>query len=254
MTDTTLITGATGGLGQAFARREASLGHRLALTGRRTDVLDQLAGEIRRRYGVEVDTFALDLADHDARQHLIDRLAERELTVRTLINNAGFASIADTRDTDADRLLGQVEVNCAALTHLTRAVLPAMLDAHRGTIINIASTAAFQPIPGMAVYAATKSFVLSLSQALWDEVRRDGVRVLAVCPGPTETGFFEAAGASTAMSSRRTPDDVVASAYRALDQGRPVVIDGRLNAATARLARLTPLRVVLPLAKAVLRH
>ena len=154
---------------------------------------------------------------------------------------------------DVARLNDEVSLNCAAVAHLTRLFLPGMLARDKGDVINVASTAAFQPIPTMAVYAATKSFVLSLSQALWQETRRTGVRVIALCPGPTQTDFFAVAGDDSAMKVRRTPQQVVHSCFKGLDRRLPSVTDGAFNALQAQLARLMPATLSAPVARLAIR-
>ncbi len=249
-----LITGASGGLGQAFAEREALRSRHLVLTSRRTDQLHALASRLREQFKITVDVVPADLTDRAARDGLLRELDERGWRVDTLINNAGFGSIGAFAELGEQRLADELELNAVALTQLTRALLPAMLDNKRGTVINVASTAAFQPIPTMAVYAATKAYVLRFSEALWDELRGSGVRVLALCPGPTRTPFFANAGDDTAMSWRRTPAQVMDTCYAALDKGQPVAIDGPANAVLAHSALRLPLRLVLPITRRIVGH
>ena len=245
-----LVTGASSGLGVAYARRLASEGVGVVLAARSEDKLQAVADELRA-LGVEARVVPTDLTDRESRSRLID--ACRDLPLSHLINNAGFATMGDFLDAEPGRISREMELNMVALTELTRALAPGMVERGRGAIVNVASTAAFQPIPTMAVYAATKSYVLSFSQALWAEVKAQGVKVVAICPGPTETSFFANAGEDSAMTRRRTPEQVVASTFRALEQGRPSVVDGRFNAVQATVAKLSPARISLPIAKLAVR-
>lgn len=238
-----LITGASGGLGRAFAVELASHGVNLVLTGRRREALDEVATAI----GQEVRTVVLpaDVADADARAELLAELERREIVIHTLVNNAGFGVIGPFVDDPDGRNLDQIRVNCEALTDFTQRLLPAMLERDSGAVINVASTASFQPLPNMAVYAGTKAYVRSFSEGLWFETRQTGVAVLALCPGPTQTGFFEAAGDGDALSWRRTPEQVVRTCFAALARRSPTVVDGPLNLAQALVTRLAPTKLAL---------
>ncbi|WP_460770911.1 SDR family NAD(P)-dependent oxidoreductase [Mariniluteicoccus flavus] len=247
---TALVTGATGGLGAAYAEFLARSGLDVVLTARRTDVLEDLAARLRERHNRAVTVVPADLTDRAARAKLAADLAARGVAIDVLVNNAGFGTHGEFTSTDPDRALDEVELNVAAVTHLARLFLPGMRERHYGVVINVASTAAFQPIPSMAVYAATKAYVLSFSQALWSENLDHGVRVIAVCPGPTETEFWVKTGEPDAMQRRRTPDQVVLSTFRALARHEPRVIDGAANEVLAQANRLVPVRVALPLARA----
>lgn len=249
----TLITGASGGIGRAFAVELAARGHDLVLTARREDELRATAEMVGGR-GVRTEIIAADLSTREGRHGLLADLRSRGLTISMLVNNAGFGSIGAFVDLDADRLSDEVELDVQAVVQLSRALLPSMIEAGHGSIVNVASTAAFQPLPTMAVYAAAKAFVLSFSQALWDEVRDRGVRVIAVCPGPTDTDFFVRAGDADVLTGRRTPQQVARTCLDALDKGRPYVVDGLLNSVQAEVAKRTPSRLAIPLARAVVRH
>lgn len=222
-----VITGASTGLGAAFTRRLASHGSNVVLVARTADAMQQIADEVSAAHGVETLVLPTDLTDRDARAELIRRLSE--LDVRTVVNNAGFANLGDFLDVDGDRLEQELELNVAAVSDLARAMLPQLLARGNGSLINVASTAGFQPIPKMAAYSAAKAYVLSLSNALWGELRGTGVRVVCVCPGPTETDFFANAGNTDIMRNRRTPDQVIDSAFAALRRGKPYVVDGWVN-------------------------
>jgi hypothetical protein len=240
---TALITGASAGLGEGFARALAADGNDLILTARRADRLETLAAELRAKHGVAVRVIAADLADPAAPAQLMAAIAAAGLRVDTLINNAGYGLRGAVAELDSDAQLGIVDVNCRALVALARAVLPAMIERRSGGILNIASTAAFQPGPWMAVYYASKAFVLSFSEALHEEAKPHGVRVAALCPGPTHTEFAGRAGMTdmalfTKLASG--PDAVVRDGLAALKGNQAVKISGAMNAVMAESIRFTP--------------
>ncbi|MEU4626308.1 SDR family oxidoreductase [Actinoplanes sp. NPDC023801] len=251
---TALITGASTGIGAAFARDLAARGTHLILVARSKNKLDALAGELRTAHAIRVDVLPADLTRPDAVADLSDQITRLGHTVDILINNAGFATHGDLAAADPHRVHNQVQLNVSAVVDLTTVFLPAMTARRRGTIINIASTAAFQPLPHMAVYGATKAFVLSFTEALWAEAKPTGVRVLALCPGATETPFFDVVGAEEAsVGKRRTPEQVVATALKALDRGVPSIVDGRANTLVTRLPRLLPRRATIAIAERSVR-
>ncbi|TPG13723.1 SDR family NAD(P)-dependent oxidoreductase [Sphingomonas oligophenolica] len=238
----TVITGASAGLGEGFARALAAEGKDLILTARRGDRLDTLAAELRGT-GVKVDLFAADLADPAAPTKLIADIAAAGLGIDTLINNAGFGLRGPVADLDTDQQLGMIDVNCRALVALSRAVLPGMIAAGQGGILNVASTAAFQPGPWMSVYYATKAFVLSFSEGLHEEVKDRGIRVAALCPGPTRTEFAEVAGMGDSALFQRFASDadaVVRDGLKALAANQAVKISGAMNLVSAEAIRFTP--------------
>lgn len=245
MTDTALVTGASSGIGAAFARQLARDGLDLVIVARSADKLEALAHEIRGETGRQVAVFARDLGAQDASAHLVDDVTTAGITVDFLLNNAGFGLHSPVATSDPDRLAAMVQLNCGVLTELTQRFLPGMLERRHGTILNVASTASFQPIPTMAAYAASKAYVLSFTEALWHEVAGSGVRVLALCPGPTDTPFFDVAGEDFAGAGKRTTEQLIMTAKRALAQGRPSVVDGLPNALLARTARFVPKRPAL---------
>lgn len=250
---TALITGASSGIGAVYARELAKAGADLILVARREDRLEALAVDLRAA-GRRVDVLPADLAVPGAAEQLADRVAALGRTVDILVNNAGIGTHSAVATTDPERLTAQIQLNCVALVDLTRRFLPGMTELGRGTVINVASTAAHQPLPHMAVYGATKAFVLSFTEALWAEAKPAGVRVIAVCPGPTGTEFFEANDTQeTAFALFRSPEQVVATSLRGLRRGRPSVIDGALNAVVAALPRLMPRRVVIAFAGRAMR-
>lgn len=242
----TLITGASSGIGEEFARRYAAQKQDLVLVARSQDKLNKLAEEFTSQHGIRVTVFALDLSEPDAAERLWEETNRAGLEIDVLVNNAGFGTQRDVADDDPDRLEEEVRLNCLTVVGLTARYLPAMRERQNGTIINIASAAAFQPIPHMAVYAATKAFVLSFTEALWSETRKDGIRVLAVCPGPTDTSFFEIAGESAAIGKMRSTRQLLESTLQALKTTKPSFVDGLGNAVVARfVTRVVPKRAVM---------
>ena len=238
MSNWAVVTGASGGLGEEYARELARQGSDVVLVARRLDKLERLAGELTALHGIQTMALQCNLSDPAERASLIATLDSLE--VHTLVNNAGFASMGLFSDQERSRITREVELNVVALTELTHAVLPRMVEGGRGAIINVASTAAFQPIPHMAAYAATKSFVLSFTSGLWGELRGTGVRAVCICPGPTDTSFFDNAGNGSVMKRRRRPEQVVTSTFAALRAGKPYVVDGMSNKVVAQLARFLP--------------
>lgn len=235
-----VVTGGSSGLGVAFAERLAAEGADIWLAARSEDQLRSVATRLETHYGVATRVSVVDLSDADARAGFLAEI--REARVSHLVNNAGFAQLGEFASSDPQRTTQMLDLNVVALTDLIHAALPGMLQRGRGAIINVASTAAFQPTPSMSAYAASKAYVLSLSAALWEELKGTGVRVIASCPGPTETGFWSAAGNDEVMTRRRTPEQVVDVTLRALRRNRPFVVDGALNRAMAFSTRLAPVR------------
>ncbi|GAC66495.1 SDR family NAD(P)-dependent oxidoreductase [Gordonia soli] len=246
---TALITGASSGIGAEFARVLGQRGADLVLVARSRDRLDSLAQEVRSAHGVRADVVVADLSLPRASDDLVASVAALGVEVDILINNAGFGTHGALADADPARIRDEVSLNVGALTDLTTAYLPQMTRRGAGVIVNVASTAGFQPVPQMAVYAATKAYVLSLSEALWWEGKKNGVSVLALCPGPTDTEFFEIVGTDdAAVGARRTAAQVVETALRGLDRGAPSVVDGLANRISAVSSRFAPRRVVLAIA------
>ena len=240
---TALVTGASGGIGEELARLFAADGHSVVLVARSRDKLERLAGELAERHGVSARVMASDLARAEAPRELFDELRGAGVHVDALVNNAGFGSYGLFAETDLRSELDLLQVNVVALTHLTKLFLPAMQARRRGYVMNVASTAAFQPGPLMAVYYASKAYVLSFSEALANECGGTGVVVSALCPGPTETGFVAAAGMGEsklfergAMSARA----VAESGYRGMLAGKAVVIPGFRNNLLARTVGFMP--------------
>ncbi|MEU7907101.1 SDR family oxidoreductase [Actinoplanes sp. NPDC049118] len=245
---TALITGASSGIGAAYAREFAARGADLVLVARGEAAMRALAGELRGAHGRRVEIVPADLAEPGAADLVAERVAALGIEIDLLVNNAGFGMHGDFAGADAGRITAQIQLNCVALVDLTRRFLPGMVARGRGAIVNVASTAAFQPLPHMAVYGATKAFVLSFSEALYAEARPAGVKVLAICPGATETPFFDVAGEDAAVGRKRTPEQVVATTLSALGRGRPSRVDGLANAVLAVVTRWAPRRMVIALA------
>jgi uncharacterized protein len=238
---TALITGASSGIGRVFALELAQRGMDVVLVARSEERLQELAEEVKQKYGVRAEVIVADLSQEQAALHIQQEVQQHELVIDLLINNAGFGVNGYFETITPERDHQQVMVDVAAVVDMTHAFIPSLLErAREAAIINVASTAAYQPVPYMAVYGASKAFVISFSLALAEEYRTRGLRILALCPGATETDFFKVAGESASVGRRRTSEQVVATALRALEQGRAVVVDGRMNAFTAQLARLAP--------------
>jgi short-subunit dehydrogenase len=236
-----LITGASSGIGEAFARKLAALGDDLVLVARSAGKLHALAAELTAKHSVRIDVVPADLLYPDAVDGIVAELAARGIAIGTLVNNAGIGSYGEFATLDAARESDEIFVNVHALVMLTRALLPAMLERGRGAIVNVASVAGFQPIPYMATYSATKAFVLSFSEALAEEVRARGVRIVALSPGQTATAFLTGGMEETPLIGRaRTSDQVVATALRALQRGRVVAVDGFANYLLSNVSRFSP--------------
>jgi uncharacterized protein len=253
---TCLITGASSGIGAEFARQLAARGYGVFLVARREELLRELAGEIERQHGVRAESAAVDLANADAIGTLPGLVEERGLDVDVLVNNAGFSTLGDVHR-NPDRQIGMLRLNCEALVALTCAFLPAMVERGLGAVINVASMAAFQPIPAQAVYAATKSFVLSFSESVSEELRKTGVTMTALCPGPVATEFIEAAGFKKSQDEMgpsfawASATDVARAGIQGAEKGKRVVVPGLANRAIATATQHTPhsllLRTVAPL-------
>jgi len=233
----TLITGASAGLGAEFARQCRKRGDELVLVARRKERLEALAAELGSTHVV-----AADLTEPGAPARVLAEVAGLGLEVDTLINNAGFGASGPFAEASPERLLGMIDLNVRALTELTRLALPAMVERKRGAILNVASTAAFQAGPNMAVYYAGKAYVLSLTEAIHHEMKGKGVKVTALCPGPTATEFFEVAesAGSTLAKMATDPVAVVRAGLRGLHRNKAIVIPGFGNKMGAYGTRFMP--------------
>ncbi len=251
---TTLITGASSGIGEVFARRLAARGDNVLLVARSEEKLAAMCNELGRADNVAAQYVALDLTVPDAAARLFAETERRHLEIELLINNAGFGSMGEFTQLDAERELAMIDLNIKALVALTHRYLTGMRARGRGAIINVASTAAFQPVPFMATYAATKAFVLSFPEALWEENRPHGIKVMALCPGATDTNFFHAAGgARPPLRLMEEPEDVVETALSALQRGRSHVISGWANYLMTESERLVPRSLIARLVGRMMR-
>jgi short-subunit dehydrogenase len=252
---TALLTGASSGIGRELAHRFAAGGYDLVLVARSAGALERLAADLAREFRVTATAIACDLAQPNAGRELARTLDQRGVAIDVLVNNAGFGATGPFAETSTDTQVGMVDVNVRALVELTHALWPRMLRNNRGGVLNVASTAAFQPGPFMAVYCASKAFVLSFTEALWEEARGTGVHVSCLCPGYTESAFHARAGTDKVRLARgrAMPAAQVAEAgYRALQANRRVRITGLANTFMARSAAITPHALVLRIARFLL--
>jgi len=233
-----------------FARRGANL----ILVARREDKLAELrTALLAQSPKITIDIVTADLAVPGSAAELAAKVEKLGRRVDILVNNAGIGLHGAFVKQDAGANAGQIHLNCVTLVELTQTFLPAMMRAGDGLIINVASTAAFQPTPGMAVYGATKAFVLSFTEALWQETKSSGVRVFALCPGATETEFFARTGEEFLTSGRQTSQQVVDTAMAAIGKSGPTVISGLRNAVLANGYRIAPRRVLLEVAQRIMK-
>ena len=248
---TALVTGASSGIGAAIAESLARRGYGLTLVARREDRLTELATQLHDAHGVRAGVIACNLAEPAERDRLAAEVGELGLDVEVLVNNAGFGSSGDFVDADRERQVEMVQVNCETVVDLTGRYAPPMKRQGRGAIINVASMAAFQPLPKQTTYAASKAFVLSFSEALHHELKGAGVTVSAVCPGPVRTEFMDAAGIAGADNTPdfiwTTSEHVAEDAVKAAEAGKRAVVPGRMMNAGAVLGRYSPRKIVLPL-------
>jgi short-subunit dehydrogenase len=247
-TATALITGASGGIGYELAKLFAKGGHNLVLVARSGPKLAQVADELQRHFGITVKPVSLDLADPAAPQLLFDQLQREGIAVDILVNNAGYGKLGGFAEVPVEESLGQIQLNLAALTYLTKLFLGPMLERRSGKIMNVASTAGFQPGPRMAVYYATKAYVISFSEALANELAGQGVTMTCLCPGATATDFASRAGnARSRLFKQLGPMDaktVALKGYRGLMAGKTLVIPGLRNWLVVESLRVSPRRAV----------
>lgn len=258
---TALITGASSGIGATFAAALALRGIDLILVARSADKLKALARQLQREHGIEATVITADLSVPGSGASLAAKVAKRGLTVDLLINNAGFGQAGAFHENDAARDQQMIALNIAAVVDIAHAFLPVMLKRGGGALINVASLAGFQPTPYMAVYGATKAFVLSFSESLWAEYRRKGIDVLAVCPGPVDTPFFEATGKGESLrrtvpkSTMLTAQQVVDASLAALSARKSFVVPGAMLKIMSALPRIVPRRwMATGAARAMRRH
>jgi short-subunit dehydrogenase len=253
--NTTLITGASSGIGEAFARKLAARGRNVFLVSRSEEKLVTLCNELGRINSIRAQYVGLDLSRPDSPARLFEESAKRGLVIDMLVNNAGFGSFGDFTKQELARELNMIDLNVKSVVDLTYRFLRPMRERRQGTIINVASTASFQPVPFMATYAATKAFVLSFSEALWEENRPHGIHVMALCPGVTETNFFEAArGAKPPARVAQTPDDVVEAALRGLRRRKSHIVSGWTNFMMIEAERTLPRSIIVRTAGKMMRR
>ncbi len=242
--ETALITGASSGIGYELAKVHAAQGGNLILVARREDRLLAIQKEIEGNYKVKVSVIALDLSQPNAAAKLYKTTKQKSISVDYLINNAGFGDVGAFSETNWDKEASMIDLNMKALTHLTKIYLPDMLERKSGRIMNVASTAAFLPGPLMAIYYATKHYVLAFSEALASELQGTGVTVTALCPGITQSEFQEVANLNTSKMGRvlkvATSEEVARYGYRKMIQGKTVAIHGSLNKLVVLSVRFTP--------------
>jgi short-subunit dehydrogenase len=245
--ETVLITGASSGIGLELANCFAADGSRLILVARNGSALESLAEELRLNHKIEAQVFAADLALPETPNRIFAQLQEAGHKVDVLVNNAGFGAQGPFAQLPLDRQLSMLQVNITALTHLTRLFLPGMIERRRGGVLNVSSTAAFQPGPLMAIYYATKAYVLSFSEAIAEEVRESGLTVTALCPGPTHTNFTAAANMQNSNLFKlgaMSAEAVARIGHDAFRRGRCVAVAGLRNKLAVFLVRLAPRSVV----------
>jgi len=250
--ETVLVTGASSGIGLELAKCFAADGCRLVLVARKGQVLEALAAELRKAHKIQVQVITADLAQPESPTRLLAHLQSAGLKVDVLVNNAAFGAQGKFVEIPLGRQLEMLQLNMTTLTHLTGLLLPGMVERRRGGILNVASTAAFQPGPGMAVYYATKAYVLSFSEALAEELAGTGVTVTVVCPGPTATNFGAAANMRTlglVKKGSMSAEAVAMLGHRAYRDRRVVAITGLRNQIPAFLTRLFPRAAVRKIAK-----
>ena len=245
---TALITGASSGIGDAFAREFAARGANLIIVARRGDRLEKLAKDIRALHSVEVTVIESDLSTPDSAAQLAKKIGSTQVDI--LVNNAGFGHIGRVAEEDLTLLTEEITLNVLTLTQLTTLFVAGMVARNTGTIINVASTAAYQPIPNMAIYAATKAYVLSFTEALWGELEGTGVTALALSPGGTATEFFEVAGGRVAGGALAPISDVIDTAFDALEKKKspPSAVVGKSSRVMTGLQRFVPRTTIIRLA------
>lgn len=250
-----LVTGASAGIGKALAKELAAGGTNLVLTARRQQRLAELARQLSAEHDVVTEVFAADLAQPSAPGEIFAFTQGRGIHIDLLVNNAGFGKYGEFIQAETERLLDMVRVNCSAVVHLTRLYLPEMVRRKRGDVLMVASTAAFQGVPYIATYAATKGFDLLFAEGLAEEVKPYRIRVCALCPGSTESEFHEVAGhrPSSSVERRESAEKVARTGLRALAAGKSYVISGRRNYLAAQSERLVPRRLVTKIAAKMFR-
>jgi len=239
-----LVTGASAGIGWHLAQQLAAARANLVLVARRVDRLEELAAKLRQDHGVQVEICPADLVDPRAPEQVFAFTQQKGLPIEILINNAGFGVYDEFYKNDLRRVLDMVQVNVTAVVHLTHLFLPAMIERRSGYIMIVSSTAAFQAVPYLGAYSATKGFELLFGEAVAEELRHSGVRLSVLCPGPTETEFNQVAGQTARTKHRETAEKVARVGLQALAAGKPSVISGKLNWFNMEMQRVIPRRLV----------
>ena len=254
---TAIITGASAGIGMELARVLAKAGHPLILVARSEEKLSALKNELEKKHRVSVDYLVKDLSEKNACQEIFDAVQLKKIEIDILINNAGFGDFSDFANADWEKLNQMIQLNITALTHLTKLFLPQMIAKRYGRIMNVASVAAFQPGPYMAVYFATKAYVLSFSEALSGELKETGVSISTLCPGPTESNFMEVSNMSESafIKGKKFPSSlsVAEYGYKSMMQGKTVAIHGTGNYFLANLNRFVPRKWVVGITSKLMR-
>src|SRR5208337_2941743 len=250
-----LVTGASAGIGVALASQLGAGGTHLVLTARRRDRLEELTRKLSEAHGIQTEIFTADLTQPDASERIYAFTQQKGLTIDLLINNAGFGQYGELSQVAPQRLLDMVQVNCAAVVHLTRLFLPSMIARHRGDILILASTASFQAVPYISTYAATKAFDLLFAEGLAEEMKPHDIRVCALCPGSTESEFHAVAGQVQFTNKHRkeSADKVARTGLEALAAGKSYVISGLGNYLGANVQRIVPRRTVTRVAASMFR-
>jgi uncharacterized protein len=249
-----LVTGASAGIGVALASRLASGGTHVVLTARRQERLEALSRKLRDAHNVQAEIFAADLSQPDAPKELYELIRAKGIIIDLLVNNAGFGQYGELTEVKAQRLLDMVQVNCTAVVHLTRLFLPEMIARKCGDVLIVASTAAFQAVPYISTYAATKAFDLLFAEGLAEEMKPHGIRVCALCPGSTESEFHAVAGQGRFTSRHpETADKVARIGLEALAAGKSYVISGLGNYLGAHIQRMVPRHTVTHMAANMFR-
>ena len=250
---TAVVTGSSSGIGAELARELARRGHGVTLVARRADKLTELAAELTKA-GVRAEVLAADLSDRNVRATLLDDVRALGLVPDILVNNAGLSTLGPVAKSDPAAEMNMIEVDVVAVVDLCSRFVPGMVELARGAILNVASTAAFQPLPGQAAYGASKAFILSYTRSLGGELRGTGVVTTALCPGPVDTGFGEAAGFAKDDAEAALPrfmwesaEAVAKCGIDGLEKGRPVAIPGAANRAAAMFAHMAPKKLLVPI-------
>jgi uncharacterized protein len=249
-----IVTGASAGIGWALAEQLAAGGANLVLTARRVDRLQKLAADLSQKHGVKTEVYSADLTHPEAPEDILEFTKTKGIETELLVNNAGFGAFGYIQEIPLEKLLEMVQVNCAAVVHLTRLFIPEMVERKHVDILIVASTASFQPVPFNSVYAATKAFDLLFAEGIAEEVRKFGVRVCALCPGPTTTEFQQVAHQpDRPMKVNETAEKVARVGLKALVAGKSWVISGAMNRVMMESERLVPRGLVARMAAKMMR-